>query len=201
MPQAIVPHVLEGQLENVAPADAAHVNLLHGPVRRSAQHQHLRRACSELLPSSSPSLSPPAPALTTSMARKAAAISALSTMMRLTLRGRLCSTVLLKPGNVPWLRVPASGVHAMVNPNWGAPGATLCPTCSLTAVLHCEERVVELVEVVVEEEDHGHLSADEAQLQDVEGCMLSAAGVAPCPPQPAHRGSHGSRSRRRSGRR
>lgn len=113
------------------------------------------------------------------MARKAVAINVLSTMMRLTLRGRLCSTVLLKPGSVPWLRVPASGAQAMVNPNRGAPGAAPHPTRSLTAVLHCEERVVELVEVVVEEEDHGHLSTDKAQLQDVEGRTLSAAGVAP----------------------
>ena len=105
------------------------------------------------------------------MARKAAAIKALSTMMRLTLRGRLCSTVLLKPGSVPWLRVPAGGLGGHMprfSPNQGVPHTTLlCCVLVLTTVLDPEERVVQLVEVVVEEEEHGHLSTDEAQLQDI----------------------------------
>ena len=40
-PQAVVPEVLERQLEDVSPADAAQVDLLGGPVGGAAQHQEL----------------------------------------------------------------------------------------------------------------------------------------------------------------
>ena len=42
MAQAEVANVLEGQLEDVALAHAAQVDLLRGPVCGSAQAQHLR---------------------------------------------------------------------------------------------------------------------------------------------------------------
>lgn len=40
-PQAVVPQVLERQLEDVSPADAAEVDLLRRPVRGAAQRQEL----------------------------------------------------------------------------------------------------------------------------------------------------------------
>lgn len=40
-PQPVVPQVLERQLEDVSPADAAEVNLFCRPVRSAAQHQEL----------------------------------------------------------------------------------------------------------------------------------------------------------------
>lgn len=40
--QAVVPQVFEGQLEDVAPANAAEVNLLCGSVSSSTQHQKLK---------------------------------------------------------------------------------------------------------------------------------------------------------------
>lgn len=69
---------------------------------------------------------------------------------------------------------------------------------ALTAMLDPGERVVELVEVVVEEEEHGHLSADEAQLQDVEwgDAQHQQLSVSPCPCHASHRCSRGSRCRR-----
>lgn len=39
--QAIVTQVFEGQLEDVAPADAAQVNLLCGPIRSATHSQEL----------------------------------------------------------------------------------------------------------------------------------------------------------------
>lgn len=159
MAEAVVPHVLEGQLEDVPPANAAQVNLLGGPVGRAAQQQDLIVAVSREAPVATQPF-PPGPALTTSMARKAAAIRTLSTMMRLTLRGRLCSTVLLKPGSVPWLSVPAGCTPWLSTHQDSA--RRPAPPPALTAVLHPVQRVVELVQVVVEEEEHGHLCADEA---------------------------------------
>lgn len=63
VPQAEVAHVLEGQLEDVAPAHAAQVDLLRGPVRGAAQAQHLRtravsRRGSQALDSLAPGLAP-----------------------------------------------------------------------------------------------------------------------------------------------
>lgn len=54
---------------------------------------------------------PPPPILgrTSSMARKATAMSTLSTTMRFLLRGSVRRTVLLKPMRMPWLLVPEKG--------------------------------------------------------------------------------------------
>lgn len=87
--------------------------------------------------------------------------------------GQALQHCLVEAGQRAVAQGPCRGTHMpRLSPNWGGPHATASshatvPSRVLTAVLDAEERVVELVEVVVEEEEHGHLSADEAQLQDV----------------------------------
>jgi hypothetical protein len=58
------------------------------------------------------------------MARKATAMSTLSTTMRFLLRGRVRRTVLLKPFRMPWLSVPGKDGWSVMR--WGV-GLTTQP--------------------------------------------------------------------------
>lgn len=76
---------------------------------QAASHTPRLHLSPRLCPQTSLTSPTPIPGRTSNMARKATAMSTLSTTMRFRLRGSICRTVLLKPLRMPWLLVPEKG--------------------------------------------------------------------------------------------